>query len=266
MANVTAASFAFWGSGEYDISNPDAARVLDDELPQAVKGVFRPERVPRHNKSLSAVIDWLESPDILGANGTVPVENLLEALLARREAGDTVTLVVLWPAEPADDEIAFVKEAHGAGIPIKNLCAGMDHLDLTPYEDKPEEVPVIEAVPVEEIAAKVAEVIGSDYVDMLLVAIRGIVTETVVDFLESRGIGAASQPVPGPVAVRVPEDKPPFDGGVPVSGVTKEYFLNADGRVRPAKGRPKTTTKEQRVSLTEAEVAGYVAAGAYDEK
>lgn len=181
MAEINAASYAFAGTGEVDEGN--ASALLDDFLPQVLGAVYRPTRVPRSNKSLSAVINWLESPDVLDAKGTVPSDDLIADLLARRETGDDVALVVIWPAEPSEDELTLAKAAFENGIPVKNLAAALDDLlqdevfpPPPPAESEPEAPAAESLAPTGDIQEDIARAItGFD----------GVATQLAQNFTQS---------------------------------------------------------------------------------
>lgn len=277
MADITRASYAFAGSGEVDDGN--AAALLDDLLPQALGAVYRPKRVPRSNKSLSAVIDWLESKDVLGQHGTVPSEDLIGEMLTRREVGDDVTLVVIWPEEPGEDELALAKSAFENDIPVKNLAKALDDLlqdDVFPPEPAPEAAAETVPVPDGDIQDDlvqatigafdgVAAQLAQNMVGTLELFIRRVVRD---EMAKINGSGApAAAPAKAPARGRRPagpsteiEDgpaKPPAakfsDGGKATDSTpTIKYYMNQDGQYRVAKTRPRKG--EEPVELTAAQV------------
>lgn len=138
----TYTSVALWGTGETD---PRAASaLLNDYLPDKLGSVLRPESVGRG--SLRHVINWFEGDDQLGEDGTISSSDLVRDLLeVRDQEGDATTLIVLWPANPTQEDIAFAESAMAAGIEVLDLCGALDELVITdemreaanPVQEKP---------------------------------------------------------------------------------------------------------------------------------
>jgi hypothetical protein len=139
---------AYTGSADIDPDNIDA--LLNQLLPDGPLGmVFIPEGtiVKRNQPGLVKVVDWLQnSENGVGVEGTIPVKNLVAALLERnspeamqkdeRDEPDELVLAILYnPASGLDVNLA--KQAHDAGIRVVDLSAAGDDLIF----DEPE-VPV----------------------------------------------------------------------------------------------------------------------------
>lgn len=284
MAEITTATYAVAGTGEVDEGN--AARLLDDLLPQKLGAVYRPARVPRSNKALSFVISWLESDDVLGPKGTVPSDDLTAALIARRTDGDDVTLIVLWPAEPSEEDLKLVRDAFDAEIPVKNLSAALDDLlqdDVFPPSGEGEatgDAPSAESI-ADAVTEKVRASLGGDFGAQLATLLERFVRDVVVDELALRFIVVTAPASVAPkeavdkVAARLSgkgndaadTDVPPFEGPyTPVAATFKSeavigggdaeervaYYMDEDGKYRRAKSRPRRG--ETRVMLTLEEV------------
>lgn len=199
-------SFGFAGSGEVDAGN--AERLLNDLLPQdypdgtaAIGGIYRPAKVPRSAQGLNAAVTWLENE--LGKRNVHGVDDLIETLAKRRDDdGDEVTLVMVWPAEPSDDDKELVLRARGAGIRVLDLAAALDTLTWEPpAPEVPEEAAPAEALPVEEVAAHVAGVIADEYTEMLITGLTGMIRDVVIQVLSDYGYGTGpSAPAPPPVS------------------------------------------------------------------
>lgn len=273
-------SFAIAGSGEVDVEN-NAAPLLDSYIPQSIGAFFRPERVPRSNKSLSGVLDWLVSDDMLGAKGVRPSGDLVADLVASRdEHGYDPELIMLWPEEPSEEEIELVTRARAEGIPVKSLGDAIDDLLWEPEveeEPAPEPEPETPAVaePVKEQAPELHPLIAAGLSEQRWSALRSALEEVVVDTVQ-RYIGGqiAAAPVgvsPEPEA----EDKPPFDGPyektpkfqAPPAGraarpSAMEYLKTGDGpdatyrlAASPVNRRPRRPrANETRVTLTEEQI------------
>lgn len=142
---MTLFTTAYAGSGKLD--EKLVADHLNNLLPAELGFVFIPdgEIPPRRLVGLHRVVAWLESE--VGKEGTIPVSDLVAALVARRdggvafegadeyEGGDDVALVMVYdPAVEADVELA--KLAHAAGIRVIDLTHAAD--DIV-FEDEPED-------------------------------------------------------------------------------------------------------------------------------
>lgn len=263
MAKIDApSSYAVWGTGEVDEGN--AAALLDDYLPERIGAVYRPARVPRSNKSLSAVINWLESDDILGPKGTVPSDDLIASLLERQEGEihDHIELIVLWPADPSDDDKEFVTKARDAGIRVVSLGDAIDDLAWEPEQPagapgEAAEVPAPTEEIVKEATAKVTVALGGDFGAILAGLLEQFVRGIVQDEIERKltaGPSAEPPPFNGPykpadtVFVAGPANAPADDDGTEKFA----FYVNEDGRYRKAKARPRKG--EQRVMLTQTEI------------
>jgi hypothetical protein len=280
-------SYAFWGTGKAEIEN--IGPLLDSELPRPphhIGGVFRPDRVPRHMTGLSATVGWLEEelrdPETQ-ESGLSASTDLIADLLARREAGDEVKLIVVWPEEPTTEEIEFVLNAHEQGIRVMSLGDALNDLDFTPYEPTPqEEAAEEEAAATEDVAAAVVEKIlgDNDSADALLLALRRYITDVATEvYLSLQGSAADAKPLehyavsapPRAAANGETQDDPPFDGGMPESELPRhKYWTDNNGEYRVKKGRPRNVKKkddatkvdpETEVLLSDAEVADITARG-----
>jgi hypothetical protein len=289
LAEINAASYAFAGTGEVDEGN--AAALLDDFLPQTLGAVYRPTRVPRSNKPLSGVINWLESDDILGPKGTVPSDNLIADLLSRRNEGDEIALVVIWPAEPGEDELALAKEAFENDIPVRNLAAALDDLlkdavfpPPPPAEPEPETPAEASIAPTGDIQEDIARAltafdgVATQLAQNLTETLDLLVRRIVRDELAKVTAAAAAPPAPATTEKPAPAKRsrsrapartaaaaeidngsgpatPKFqDGGQSGSEGADEkvaYYVNQDGKYRRAKTRPRNGETRVELSLTE---------------
>jgi hypothetical protein len=146
---------AYAGSG--DITEENAAAILDQLLPDKLGLVLipkLPKRVPSGSPAqpgLRTAIKWLEKE--VGESGTIPVDDLLESLLARSEyvedgetLHDDLALVMVFdPDSEADVELA--NAAHDAGIRVVNLAAAGDDLVFEDEVPAEPEVPAAEEPP-----------------------------------------------------------------------------------------------------------------------
>lgn len=271
MADIETASFAIAGNGEVDEGN--AAALLDDYLPQKIGAVYRPERIPRSNAPLSAVVDFLESPDILGPKGTVPSADLVADLLKRRsDEGDArVELIYLWPAEPTEEDKALVIAARDAGIRVVSITDAIDDLLWEPEKpaaEEPAAEPVAEQAAVAETTEKVMQHIDGDFGATISALLADFIRQIVREELNAAATASG--------------DKPPFEGPYKPAGTLFQaapaapaadtddgtekfaFYVNSDGRYRKAKTRPRKD--ETRVNLTQAEIDDLGQRGLIDEK
>lgn len=152
---MTLLSTGYAGSADIDPENIDA--LLGQILPDGPLGmVFIPEGtiVKRNHPGLVKVVDWLQnSPNGVGVEGTIPVKNLVEALLERNaklaadgEEEDELVLVLLYnPASGVDVNLA--KDAHEHGIRVINLAAAGDDLTFEDPEPPADPEPAAEETP-----------------------------------------------------------------------------------------------------------------------
>jgi len=135
-------------AGSADISPENADALLNQILPDGPLGmVYIPEAIQkRAQPGLVKVVHWLQHDENgVGVEGTIPVGNLVEALLERNEKlaaddqePDELVLALLYdPASGLD--VSLAKEAHAAGIRVINLAAAGD--DLVPEGEAPEDEP-----------------------------------------------------------------------------------------------------------------------------
>jgi len=148
---LPALTTAYAGHGDTTAENIKA--VLDVFLPDNLGMVYIPARVPRFQAGLKKVVSWLESE--VGKDGTIPVPDLIEALLQRnRELSDEgkdvddLVLVMLFDGEKEED-VALAQAAHEAGIRVVDLCAAGDDLLLDDADITFEEEPAPEPAPAE---------------------------------------------------------------------------------------------------------------------
>lgn len=263
MAEHRPSSFAFGGTGDAHPEN--FTPLLDAFLPEdpepgvsGIGAVYRPTRVPRASYGLGKVVTWLETE--LGKRNVQASDDLIGSLLHRREQGDDVTLVMVWPDEPDDDDQKLVLHARDYDIRVVDLNGALD--DLTWEPEQPEE-PATEAEAVEVFAAvalaKMSELVPDDVVDAFLVASRAFITAIAVEVYEQRSgavpstAQAIAERLPDDVASPKDESHPPFDGPYKDPSEPKTaYFANPDGRYRVARARPRKG--EERVLLTQAEI------------
>lgn len=132
-------STAYAGTADINEENLDA--LLNQILPDGPLGmIYIPDEIPRRAfPGLTKVVGWLERE--VGKEGTIPVKNLVEALLERNsklaaegEDEDELVLVMVYnPASGLDNNL--VKEAHAAGIKVLDLAAAGD--EIVPEEPEP---------------------------------------------------------------------------------------------------------------------------------
>lgn len=146
---MTALTTAYAGHGDTTAENIPA--VLDTFLPQDLGMVYIPARVPRYQSGLKKVVTWLESE--VGKDGTIPVPDLIEALLQRNKTLadegkdlDDLALVMLYD-DSKDEDVALARAAHDAGIRVVDLTKAGDDLLLDDATVTFEETPVEEPVP-----------------------------------------------------------------------------------------------------------------------
>ena len=135
---------AFDGPGE--ISEENAAALLDKELPQDIEAIYLPERISRKQRGLRVVASWLL--EVFGESGVQKTDNILDAL----SKGDTPVLVWLRGETDSEDDIAVLTAALNEGVHVLDASQGLDDIDFDPEDvsdqpvDPPEEPePVAEA-------------------------------------------------------------------------------------------------------------------------
>lgn len=245
MAEEAVPSYALFGSGEVDPDN--AAALLDDLLPAEDIGVFyRPVQVPR-GTPLKAVVDRLETPKLLGPKGTLPADDLIEALVSRRKGGDDVLLIALWPEEPTDEEKEMVTQARALGIRVVSIGDAIDDLLWEPEPEVPDVEEPAEEAPAEKALAPAVIPVGtpSQVVNVLEAWVRAIVQDQIERMVLPASLVAAPATGSAPVASKAAvapkeavekvaahlagkssgkagpkeiEDNPPFDGPYNNSG------------------------------------------------
>lgn len=137
---------AYAGSADLKDENVDA--LLNQLLPDGPLGmVYIPETIVKRNQpGLYKVINWLQhNENGVGVEGTIPVGNLVAALVERNEQlkndgedQDELVLVIAFdPASGLDN--GLVKDAHAAGIRVIDLAQAGD--DIVPEDEAPAEEP-----------------------------------------------------------------------------------------------------------------------------
>jgi hypothetical protein len=124
---MTYTSYALWGRG--DVTPQNASALLADYLNGQVGAIYRPVDVPRGG--LRNAINFLETPEMYGDGGTIESEDLIDSLIsAYEEEKDNLVLIALWPSDPTQDEVDFIRKVASKGIWIVNLSGGLDQLDV----------------------------------------------------------------------------------------------------------------------------------------
>lgn len=145
---------AYAGSADIDEANVDA--LMNQLLPDGPLGyIYIPDKVQKRvQPGLFKVVDWLQhNENGVGVEGTIPVPNLVQALLERNEklaANDKELdeLVLVMVYDPASDlDTGLAKEAHDAGIRVVNFSAAGDDLTFEPEAAAEPEVPAAEDQP-----------------------------------------------------------------------------------------------------------------------
>src|ERR1017187_8050110 len=126
---------AFDGPGE--ISEENAAALLDKELPQDIEAIYLPERISRKQRGLRVVASWLL--EVFGESGVQKTDNILDAL----SKGDTPVLVWLRGETDSEDDIAVLTAALNEGVHVLDLSQGLDDIDFDPEDvsDQPVDPP-----------------------------------------------------------------------------------------------------------------------------
>jgi hypothetical protein len=130
---MPALTTAYAGHGKTTEEN--VAAVLDNLLPDELGMVYVPEKVTRLQPGLRATVKWLEGE--VGEDGTIPVPDLIEALVTRRNEGDDVTLVMVYDAEN-DHDVDLAKKAVEWGIRVIDLAAAGDDIVFEAEAAEPE--------------------------------------------------------------------------------------------------------------------------------
>lgn len=235
-------------AGHGDITDVNAAALLDKNIPEGDVSPFATERVTRQQKGLRTALAWFKGEGLEVERTDDPIGQLQDYQNRDKGAWD-VQLVMLFDADNEED-VALVAAAHEAGIPVKGLNQAYD--DILP-EAKPivvtenaladtgltsGQVPSLELTVPELAALKLFAQHLLSYQD---VAIK--VTDTPAS---SDATAIADAPFEGGTVVGSPTKKP---------GTTK--FLVTDDDVpqyRPGTGSRKKSN-EDIVFLTEDEIA-----------
>ena len=276
-------------AGTADLQD-DTLDVLNNSLPANLGMVYIPEelpkrRLPRKPSGLEQVIGWLESE--VGKDGTIPVPDLLAALVTRRDGkdegqdeSDDVALVMLYDPENEDD-VALAKAAHELDIRVINLRAAGDDLlfeEDTPPFDTGEAAAPEDAVAPEDVAMaamareqEAADARSAALAETMVVSDQGGVVLHL--HLDAEGVRALARAIVAEMAGRaqveikaaglpVPAMESPVaaaDGSGPVGAEehapdTKAFYYNdAEGKYRPARGIARAG--ERKLYLTEAQIA-----------
>jgi hypothetical protein len=130
---------AFAGSGDTTLAN--AAALLDDQLltdDRKIKDFIVPSKITKSQPGLENVVGYLTTN--FDGFKTVPLADYVDVLTNARADGHETCLVVIIGDEPPDDVTAdLVEAAFEAGIPVKDLAAGLD--DLVSSAEDTEQVP-----------------------------------------------------------------------------------------------------------------------------
>lgn len=129
-------------AGTADINEENLDALLNQLLPDGPLGmVYIPAGtiVKRNQPGLAKVVNWLQNnPNGVGVEGTIPVPDLIQAMLERNEKlqaddqePDELVLVMVYNNASGLDN-SLVKEAHENGIRVVDLCAAGD--DIVPEE------------------------------------------------------------------------------------------------------------------------------------
>lgn len=161
---MTLLSTAYAGTADIKEENLDA--LLNQILPDGPLGmIYIPDEIPRRGfPGLTKVVSWLERE--VGKEGTIPVKNLVAALLERNaklaaegeDEDDLVLVLVRNPASGLDD--ALIKEAHEAGIRVLDLSAAGDEIVPEPEVPEEPEPPAAEEPPFEPDPPKDETTVG----------------------------------------------------------------------------------------------------------
>jgi hypothetical protein len=127
---------AFDGPG--DITEENAAALLDRELPQDIEAIYIPERISRKQRGLRVVSNWLT--DIFGESGVQKTDNILASL----SKGDTPVLIWLRGEEDTKEDRAALSAALDDDVHVLDLSQGLDDIDFDPEDWKETEEPVAE--------------------------------------------------------------------------------------------------------------------------
>lgn len=211
-------SIALWGTGEVD---PRAASaLLNDFLPDKLGSVLRPESVGRG--SLRHVVNWFEGDDQLGENGTIGSVQLHSDLVGLRDAeGDDITLIVLWPEAPTQEDIAFVEEFQASGVRVLDLCGALDELLITqemretanPQPEKPKRLTKKQKEEAEKLNRELQEAKAKEVLELEIVQAAEIAKR-----MESRGQEMVTQTTPLDAAGIIQLD-PWVEVGVPLEAI-----------------------------------------------
>lgn len=168
-----------------------------------IGAMYRPKTGTRGLPTLPAVIDWLENPEMLKEKGTLPSTDLVADLLDYAESdegkGGKLTLIMLWPAEPTDEEKTLVTAARAAGIKVVDLTAALDDLAWDPTPAPPAQAEEVSAV--EDVTAKVSAALTGDFGTAIAGLLEQWVRTLVQDEFDRRDARANhAEPAPEPEA------------------------------------------------------------------
>lgn len=282
-------TYALWGMGELTPEN--ASALLEEYIPDNVGTVYRPERITRDQKGLRNALDWFESPDFLGPNGTLVSTDLIASLESDRDVhGDEVYLLALWPEVPGHEDFNFVESVQQHGITVLDLSRAMDELDLSLYS-RPEPTKEEKAVARAEAAAAkkatakrpvkklsdvtpeqeplpVTTVDESGHVQTRYESLDAVsrvikdeielwrrVEETKAAFdqaLKEYMETVTVSMIPVREGVEAREERPPFEGPFVGEDTQPYYWSKSSDTYRPAIGKPKRGEIVVNLSLEEA--------------
>jgi hypothetical protein len=131
---------AFDGPG--DITEENAAALLDKELPQEMEAIYIPDRISRKQHGLKVVANWLL--EVYGASGVQKTDNVLAAL----SKAETPVLVWLRGETDSDEDQVTLTDAINDGVHVLDASQGFDDIDFDPADAKEPEDPPDEPEPV----------------------------------------------------------------------------------------------------------------------
>jgi hypothetical protein len=226
--------------------------------------------VPRVLKGLKTTIAWLEE-ELGGSESTIPVPDLIAAMLERKEAeGDDLMLFLLFDPDNEDD-VVLASAADAAGIQIRNLSAAGDFLEFDEPEPEVPVAPETETPPWEEVADAVAEAYdkadaavpalpeqvykpaGLD-VNLTLDTLIKLLARAIVAEMASLGAQSVAAAHPGTVEVTPADPERPAEPGgrtEQIPGSAAFYYNSDKGTYRKARGMARDG--ETKVFLTENE-------------
>jgi hypothetical protein len=129
-------TIAFDGPG--DITEENAAALLDKELPNDIEAIYIPSRISRKQHGLRIVADWLT--EVFGESGVQKTDNALDVL----SKAETPVLVWLRGETDSEEDLVELTDALQDGVHVLDLSQGMDDINFDPQDAKEPEEPVAE--------------------------------------------------------------------------------------------------------------------------